>query len=380
MNTDVEDLLRQGMERFTADLRAPAGLTRRVARRRRRRLARRSGAAVAAALVAGAAMVAVVLPGAGTTGIRGRIAPAAYVVKRVDSALSAADPGAIAHMMITTRSASGPGVKTTTTTAELWSRGDQWRSVRNSPGGRTVYDEGSSGDFYTLVTYQTRTWARQHRLGAPYGAGRASSPRDCGPLIAGLPLLFQPGLEGINFSGDSQPSTVARSLRATISCGTLTVAGRQRVDGTEAVKLTSRRGSPISETIWVSPGTYLPVRLAIRSALGFYAPGEPAPGRLTPGTPAAQLTADITWLPPTPQNLAQLTVPIPAGFRRVPLLSALVPLVSQLPGPKPGKLCLVTRAQSLCKRLTGASGYGPARAGHPTLAVPRPSGPGSKSG
>ena len=31
MNTDVEQLLREGMERYTADLRAPAGLTYRVA-------------------------------------------------------------------------------------------------------------------------------------------------------------------------------------------------------------------------------------------------------------------------------------------------------------------------------------------------------------
>ncbi len=191
-------------------------------------------------------------------------------------------------------------------------------------------------------------------------------------MVAGLPLLFQPGLPGINFSGSSRPSTVARSLRAAISCGRLAVAGRQRVDGTEAVKLTSRRGSPISETIWVSPGTYLPVRLVIRSALGRYAPGEPAAGPLTPGRPAVQLTADITWLPPTPQNLAQLRVPIPAGFRRVPLISALVPLASQLPGPKPAKLCLVTPAQSLCKRLTRASGHGPEHAGHRTLEMPVP--------
>ena len=371
MNTDVEDLLRQGMERFTADLRAPAGLSRRVARRRRWRLARGSGAAVAAALAAGAAVVAVVLPDAGHTGIGERVVPTAYVVKRVDSALSAADPGAIAQMMITTRSASTVGGQTTTTTAEEWSHGDQWRSVRNSPAGRPIYDEGSSGAFYTLVSYPSRTWAHQHRLGAPYGASRAPGRRDCGPVVAGLPLLFQPGLPGINFSASSQPSTVARSLRAAISCGALAVVGRQRIDGTEAVKLTSRQGSPISETIWVSPGTYLPVRLVIRSALGFHALGEPA-ARLTPGRPAARLTADITWLPPTPQNLAQLTVPIPAGFRRVPLISALVPLASQLPGPKPAKLCLVTPGRSLCKRLTGASGYGPEHAGHRTLELPVP--------
>jgi hypothetical protein len=35
-----------------------------------------------------------------------------------------------------------------------------------------------------------------------------------------------------------------------------------------------------------------------------------------------QRTADITWLKPTAQNLDKLTVPIPAGFRQVPLTKA----------------------------------------------------------
>ena len=62
-------LLQEG----TADLGAPAGMTRRVARRPRRRLALRSVAGVAAALAAGAvAVVAVVVPGAGHHGTGGR--------------------------------------------------------------------------------------------------------------------------------------------------------------------------------------------------------------------------------------------------------------------------------------------------------------------
>lgn len=76
---------------------------------------------------------------------------------------------------------------------------------------------------------------------------------------------------------------------------------RQRVDGIKAIKLTSRKNSLISETIWVSPGTYLPVRVVVRPALG--------------GTGLKQ-TADITWLPPTAQNLAKLTVPIPRDSAR----------------------------------------------------------------
>jgi hypothetical protein len=329
MNSDVENLLREGMERFTSDLRAPAGLARRVAQRRRRRLALRSAAGVAAALTAGAvALVAVGVPG----GIGGPAVAAAAVVQRVDSALSAAEPGEIAQITVTTSTVK-PGGTTVTTTAEEWSYGDQWRSVTNSPTGQPVYDEGfSTSSIYTLVSYKTRTWARQPALGRPFAPGYGS--RSCEPLLAAgqalgpggpvlppqrpvpAPLLFPLGLPGIGSFVSSLPATVARALRTAVSCGTLAVAGRQRVDGIEAIELTSRQNSPVSETIWVSPGTYLPVRVVVRSA--WYG--------------AVRQTADITWLRPTAQNLAKLTVPIPAGFRRVSLFDAVTPNLALIPG------------------------------------------------
>jgi hypothetical protein len=113
---------------------------------------------------------------------------------------------------------------------------------------------------------------------------------------------------------------VATALHTAVSCGSLVVAGRQTVGGTETIKLTSRTGSPLSETIWVSPSTYLPVRVVARAALGL------------------QQTADFTWLQPTAQNLAKLAVPIPAGFRKVPLLQAIAPNLKQIPAgtlPRP---------------------------------------------
>jgi hypothetical protein len=104
---------------------------------------------------------------------------------------------------------------------------------------------------------------------------------------------------------------VASVLRTAISCGALAAAGHQRIDGIEATELASRAGSLISETIWVSPATYLPVRVVVRRA---------------PGSPVGQQTVDITWLPPTSENLAELTVPIPAGFRQVPFSQAVTPI------------------------------------------------------
>jgi hypothetical protein len=276
----------------------------------RRRPAPRSLATVAAALAAAAVAVAAVgLPGTGRTGAGGLAVKTAYVVKRVDSALSAAEPGAIAQMTVTSRSAAISGGPTVATAAEEWSYGDRWRAVTYSPAGQLVYDEGfSTATAYTVVSYRTRTWARQDALGGP--AALTPGARGCGPVIAELPLLLQPGLPGRGLSAGWQPATVARDLRAAISCGTLAVAGRQRVDGIEAIELTSRPDSPISETIWVSPGTYLPVRAVIRPASG-----QPGPWQ----------TADITWLPRTAQNLARLTVTIPAGFRQVALAQAITP-------------------------------------------------------
>ena len=306
----------------TADLRPSAGPSREAVRRgRRRRLALRSVAAVAAALIAGAvALAAVGVPGAGHDGTEGPVVDAAYVVKRVDSALSAAGSGQIAQMTVTTtRSAALPGGATTTTTAQEWSYGSRWRSVTYSPARHLVYDEGSgSASVYTLVNYLTRTWARQPGLGRPTVlVPQGPGPRSCEPVVAALPLLFQPGLPGIDFPASSPPATVAAALRAAISCGTLTLAGQQRVDGIDAIELTSRLGSLISETIWVNPRTYLPVRVIVR---------------LDAGLPATQRTVDITWLQPTARNLADLTVPIPAGFRQVPLAQAATPDLQQIPG------------------------------------------------
>jgi hypothetical protein len=322
MNTDVEDLLREGMERFTADLRAPAGLAGQVARRRRRRLVLRSMTGGVAVLAAGAAALAVVvLPRAGGDG-RAAV-DAAYVVRNVSDALSAASPGTIAQMTITTTGAMRPGGTAATATAEEWSNGEQWRSVLYSSPGNPVYDEGYNSTYgYTLVSYLTKTWARQPGLGRPAALPDSALPgkQGCGPAFGAFPVLFRLGLPGTSSSVSSLPTTVATALRAAVSCGSLTVAGRQTVDGTETIKLTSRAGNLLSETIWVSPDTYLPVRVVTRAGL--------AP---------VQQTADFTWLAPTAQNLAKLTVPIPATFSKVPLLQAIAPNLKQIPAGTPPK-------------------------------------------
>jgi hypothetical protein len=286
----------------------------------RRRPALLLAAAVAAVLTAGAVAVAATgLPGAGRDSTNRPAVNTAYVVKRVDSALDAADPVAIAQMTVTTSSATTSGGTTATTTAEEWSYGDRWRAVTYSAAGHLRYDEGfSTASGYTVVSYLARTWAHRRGLGRP--AKLAPGPRGCQSVVTALPLLLAPGLPLGSPSAGSLPTTVARDLRAAIFCGTLAVAGRQRVDGIEATQLTSSPGSPISETIWVSPGTYLPVRVVIHPI---------------PGQPGLRQTADITWLPQAAPNLAKLTVPIPAGFRQVPFAQAVTPLMQHTSAQSP---------------------------------------------
>jgi hypothetical protein len=291
----------------TADLGARSGPTcpagqRQTGRWRRRRPsprrpALRWAAGMAGLLAAGTvALVAVVVPGSGRDGTPAPVINTAYVMKRMNGALSAAAPAAIAQMVVTTR---GPGG---TTTGEVWSYGDQSRSVTNSAAGQPAYDQGLSGSglVYTVVSYQMRAWGRHHRPD-----GLLLSPRGCDPGAAIVPL---PGPAG-RFAGNVLPATVVSALRAAISCGTLTVAGRQRIDGIEAIKLASRGARPPAESIWVSPDTYLPVRVT---------------GSTRTGRGVFRMTADIAWLRPTAPNLARLTVPIPAGFRQVSALLILM--------------------------------------------------------
>jgi hypothetical protein len=282
---------------------------------------------------------------------------AAYVIKNVSNALSAAEPGTIAQMTITTTTPALGGVRSATTTAQEWSNGNEWRSVTYSSPGHPAYDEGfSTTSGYTLVSYPTKTWARQAGVGQPAvkSLGPPLATRDCGAVVAGFPVLFRLGLPGTSASASSLPMTVAAALHVAVSCGALTVAGRQTVDGTEAIELASRAGSPLTETIWVNPSTYLPVRVVARSPYG---------------TPGLQQTADFIWLPPTAQNLAKLAVPIPAGFRQVSLSQAVMPNLKLIPAgslAKPAALCPATTGGPCAYHATLPV---PSRG---ALAVPRP--------
>ena len=62
---------------------------------------------------------------------------------------------------------------------------------------------------------------------------------------------------------------------------------------------------------------------------------------------AGRSTAELErflWLPPTAQNLAKLTVPVPAGFRKVSFPAVATPTFKQISPallPRPKAFCLM---------------------------------------
>jgi hypothetical protein len=99
------------------------------------------------------------------------------------------------------------------------------------------------------------------------------------------------------------PPATSAWIRHVLRCGFFRLAGRQVVNGISAIKIVSRRlmVPGTAEVIWINPATYLPVRSLVETTSG----------------PRQWAETDYQWAPATPPNLAMLTQPIPAGFRRV---------------------------------------------------------------
>ncbi len=106
-------------------------------------------------------------------------------------------------------------------------------------------------------------------------------------------------------AGQNTAADWRQIIQAGLKCGMFTVAGRQWVDGVDAIKLTGHKPAA-GTTIWVDPSSYLPVRLTGRVQLN------------TGGNEKqdATLTIDFRWLPPTRANLQGADRADPEGVPR----------------------------------------------------------------
>jgi hypothetical protein len=298
MTTKLEQRLYADMEQATRDVRVPPGLALKAYRHNHKRtMTTRAVAAAGAAavLTAGALSVAEVTGAFGRPADGSHVRTTAYVISRVERALSAPD---LANMVGYTRTAypagttlqpvpggvNGTGAPGSSSPRWgdyelLWAYHHTTKMSAFTATGQRVFDErlavGKGSLATTVVTYPSRTW------------WTAQSPRPAvtGSASAGCLPAGQIRLTG---GANAWPAFIHSQL----ACGAYTVAGKQALGGVDALRIT---GSSGQFTLWVNPVTYLPMRLQ----------------------EGGLIRINFQWLPPTPANLAMLNLAVPASFHQV---------------------------------------------------------------
>jgi hypothetical protein len=281
--SQLADRIREATDETTAGLRIPAGMASRARAKGRRRRAARGLLAVvpAVGLIAG---VTVALHGSGSApsheassvaGASGAVQTDAYIVHRVEAALSSAD-----NYLIATSATSGPGQ--VTTTYEDPSTGTD-RSVVSGAGDRVAYwvQTSVSGDEdhwrTTYVDYTTHTWWTKTSHSGKLG-------QDTSDIIV--------------LAANSTPAEISKAL----AIGEVGVGLKGEVDGHAAIELVyagklAQKAAAVR--FWVDAKTFQPVEIVS-----------------PPFTSAS--TIKETWIRKTAANVAQTDKPqIPAGFRQV---------------------------------------------------------------
>lgn len=206
---------------------------------------------------------------------------AAYVVDRLERAVNleatvlvtvSRAPDVVTGQPVTTETWSSPTSHTT--------RSEVLDAAGNPTTGEVLTI--SAGTTTAIrVDYTNRTWSTTTY---PFGSSASAS--------APTPL-------------PETPAQVAAALRAAARTGGVTVVGSATADGRPAIEL--RRTVPAdgtvpagTETTWVDPGTYLPIREVDVSA-------------------DQSIVTDYRWLPDTPANqrLVTTAAAIPSGFTEV---------------------------------------------------------------
>lgn len=219
MNGHIEELVREGVDRLTADVQVPAALVARAgARVRRRRIATRAALACGTAAVTAAAVIAVAVAGAqpGTGGVA-NARMTGYVIKRVQNALADAD------FVIQGRTTGSNGLTMT------WTYGNRWRMEEFTPSGcgyalpdgscshrggpEPYWDEGTAVIGGRLVSAYVTYWDHRYSL----------SPFHPLPLKA-CSTTAQLVLDGAEVAIPHWPAFI----RAMLGCEAATVTGTPR--------------------------------------------------------------------------------------------------------------------------------------------------------
>ena len=266
--TEVRGALRLGV----ADLTASPSLLPTLRRRHARQVAARRVAITAASLAVAVAVGGVAATaGIGPSGPTHEVRDAAVITDQVAGAMD----GAGRSVVFITVTETGVGKVSTPDEPAVW---NHWYRADNTAvrtqvlvDGQPVWDEGTDLDRRTTTTvdHRQRTW----RSG---------------------PFLVRAG----DATGDM---ITPAGIRQAMAGGRLTIVGEgELVAGRPTIHL---RGDGIAHSgdpmgFWVDRTSHLPIRAEYRRGNSWQPP------------------FDLTWLPPTEANLANLTIPIPAGYSR----------------------------------------------------------------
>ncbi len=275
MNTDFDELLRDGLERFTADLHAPANLVDRArrSRNRRRTLGVTAGGLAAAAVAA----------------IAFAVAPSNAPVISVSPSGAVSEQHDIEYVHLAAPRQDSQ---------QIWAYRSQIRQLLTGASSGHPFEDakysltksrtGQELTATTVVDYHSKTYGKG-RHSFPFATSRISCH-----LLSEIAYPVTPA---------ALPAWIA-AIHRLIRCGTIKVSGTEQIHGIKTIRLEvvkmSQLGSGLHETIWVKRTDYAPIRIIT-------------------GQGTTSRRADMSWLPPTKANLALLRVPIPSGFRRVPL-------------------------------------------------------------
>jgi hypothetical protein len=297
MNTELEQRLRSDMERVTQGVRVPQGLALKAYRHSQKRKTTRAVTAAGAVIVLAAALAGAKVSGAFGPASGQQVQATAYLVSRVEHALSAPSMN---NVVAFTRTVYPAGITLQPKPGGMTGSGGTGASPARSASyvlvwayhhtskfsgftaGRRVFDEritrvhGSPAT--TAVIYSSHTWWTATGIAGPAGNAPASSG-----CLPGGEIRLQGG------TALAWPDFI----RSQLACGAYTVTDRQAVvDKVHAIEIT---GSSGQVKLWVNRATYLPVQLD-----------------------RGGLTTSFRWMPPTPASLALLHMPVPAGFQQVP--------------------------------------------------------------
>jgi hypothetical protein len=276
LEEDLGAALGSRLHQEMADVTAAPGLATAV-RRRRTRQRWATGTALAVPVLAGGVALALVAggsparhgtppvaahPGAATTPAADpRLRDVAYVSQQSQQALGTIDQ----YVVHETYTADGQPK------GQDWAdgQGSRWLSVRepvSDPPFATLNTIEGGKSTFLIVDYRAHTWFRSELP--------ATSD------IKGLGIAF----------GDTD------ALRTDLKNGLYVIVGQEQVDGRDAVHLRYNPppGEPAHAQLWVDPQSFLPLKWI--------------------GDKGVPVATTFEWLPRTPENLARIALPVPAGF------------------------------------------------------------------